>query len=714
MVRKSRRIFTVVFMLLFAVTMLFTSFADTAWAENGEEEMTPKEKALSEASSNDGDEEDKEYVHRDITTFEKNFDLTVDQKIYTITEIEKVVDEIIDPEMSDLEKYYTLACWVNNRVKYDGDFWNGGYNFDYYSHQWDSYGGMKEGEYSVCVGISIFYATMCHAADLPCRFVRLIPEYLDHTINYIPDINGNAYYADVTENVFLMSDKSGDSFTENADKEFAHITKDATDNSFDYTDSEGKLNPPDLVKARNDDNSKVYAPYDEWFNEYALHKNTDKKFDTPYVENGSGLRSTETGYKHASYTDSQYYPSQHFLDAPDIWFLDDFYRNPAETKEKIRNGKFEEQFLNVSGVKKNYDCDSEEDLVAEVSKGMSIEYFPSWKDGEIVAEATQLTRDQDYEVRCTKFDPESRTAELEISGRAWYDGSFTIPVKLHTAAVDQAPVIKKDLTYNGDPQELIEPGIAETGEMQYALGTETEPTEEFTPSVPTAVDAGEYFVWYKAVGDDAHWDSEMQRMERSVKIAKIDLFINCKSKTIQVGKTVTLNPKVENGMPATFTYECGNNKIATVNSKGVVKGLKPGDAQIYIHANPKNPNPNYNIYDGFVEIEVVKGSNPMKLKPKTVNVNYKALKKKAKVISRKKAFTVSKQQGKLSYKLVSAKKGSKKFNKQFRVNAKSGKVTVKKGLKKGTYKVTVRVKAKGNSSYKASAWKKVTFKVKIK
>ena len=61
----------------------------------------------------------------------------------------------------------------------------------------------------------------------------------------------------------------------------------------------------------------------------------------------------------------------------------------------------------------------------------------------------------------------------------------------------------------------------------------------------------------------------------------------------------------------------------------------------------------------MVQVKVVKGDNPMKLKPKTVNVNYKALKKKTKVIARKKAFKVSKQQGSLSYKLVSAKKGGK-------------------------------------------------------
>ena len=41
-------------------------------------------------------------------------------------------------------------------------------------------------------------------------------------------------------------------------------------------------------------------------------------------------------------------------------------------------------------------------------------------------------------------------------------------------------------------------------------------------------------------------------------------------------------------------------------------------------------------------------------------------------------------------------------------------MTVKKGLKKGTYKVKVKVKALGNSIYKASSVKTVTFVVKVK
>ena len=94
--------------------------------------------------------------------------------------------------MSDLEKYFALALWADQRVEYDWDFWYNGYNFDFYRHQWDAYGAMDEDETSVCVGIAIFYSNLCHAADLPCRFVRTNPDFLEHTIktriNYLKRI----------------------------------------------------------------------------------------------------------------------------------------------------------------------------------------------------------------------------------------------------------------------------------------------------------------------------------------------------------------------------------------------------------------------------------------------------------------------------------------------------------------------------------------------
>ena len=64
------------------------------------------------------------------------------------------------------------------------------------------------------------------------------------------------------------------------------------------------------------------------------------------------------------------------------------------------------------------------------------------------------------------------------------------------------------------------------------------------------------------------------------------------------------------------------------------------------------------------------------------------------------------------YKFVSVNKSS--FKKYFKINAKTGNVIVKKGLKKGIYRVKVKVRAAGNTNYKASAWKKVAFKVQVK
>ena len=122
-------------------------------------------------------------------------------------------------------------------------------------------------------------------------------------------------------------------------------------------------------------------------------------------------------------------------------------------------------------------------------------------------------------------------------------------------------------------------------------------------------------------------------------------------------------------------------------------------------------------YKGTAEATytIDKAANPLKVKGKKVKVKAKKLKKKTQTLKVSKAIKFKKKgQGKLSYKLVSVKKGKKNFKNKIRINKKTGKIKVKKGLKKGTYKVIVKVKAKGTANYKASAWKKVTFKVKVK
>jgi len=67
----------------------------------------------------------------------------------------------------------------------------------------------------------------------------------------------------------------------------------------------------------------------------------------------------------------------------------------------------------------------------------------------------------------------------------------------------------RNLTYTGETQELVTAGTAEGGELVYAIGTDaaTAPTDGYTATVPTAADAGTYYVWYMVVGDENHIDT---------------------------------------------------------------------------------------------------------------------------------------------------------------------------------------------------------------
>ena len=107
--------------------------------------------------------------------------------------------------------------------------------------------------------------------------------------------------------------------------------------------------------------------------------------------------------------------------------------------------------------------------------------------------------------------------------------------------------------------------------------------------------------------------------------------------------------------------------------------------------------------------------NTLSVKGRTATVKYSSLKKQTRTLKRSQVIRLVKRgQGTLSYKYVTAKKGSKSFSKYFKINKKTGKLIIKKGLKKGTYKVTVKLKAAGKGKYKASSWKKAVIRIKVK
>jgi len=160
------------------------------------------------------------------------------------------------------------------------------------------------------------------------------------------------------------------------------------------------------------------------------------------------------------------------------------------------------------------------------------------------------------------------------------------------------------------------------------------------------------------------------------------------------GKAITPKVTVAN---ASETLSAGNYKVIYSNNK------KVGTATVKVTLKGK-------YYEGSksMTFKINKAANTFKFKAKTATVKYSAVKKKAQVLGVTKVITfTNKGQGTKTYTKLNG-------NKNITINKTTGKVTVKKGLKKGTYKVKVKVRAAGNANYKASAWKTVIFKVKIK
>ena len=65
------------------------------------------------------------------------------------------------------------------------------------------------------------------------------------------------------------------------------------------------------------------------------------------------------------------------------------------------------------------------------------------------------------------------------------------------------PKAVADLVYTGEAQQLVTAGSSEHGDMVYSL----EQNGAYSSDIPTAVNAGDYNVWYKVIGDDNHNDS---------------------------------------------------------------------------------------------------------------------------------------------------------------------------------------------------------------
>lgn len=200
-------------------------------------------------------------------------------------------------------------------------------------------------------------------------------------------------------------------------------------------------------------------------------------------------------------------------------------------------------------------------------------------------------------------------------------------------------------------------------------------------------------------------------------VAVTGISLSASSQTIDAGKSFTLSPTVtpSDATNKDVMYSSSNSAVASVDASGKVTGKAEGKATITVKTVQGGKTATCEVTVNKAVTPTTTNTNPptikanpLAIKAKTATIKYKILKKKTQKLAITKVITFTKKgQGTMSYKKASG-------NKKITINKTTGKVTVKKGLKKGTYKVKIKVKAAGNASYKASAWKTVTFKIKVK
>ena len=127
------------------------------------------------------------------------------------------------------------------------------------------------------------------------------------------------------------------------------------------------------------------------------------------------------------------------------------------------------------------------------------------------------------------------------------------------AAQTTAPTAKTGLTYNGENQPLVNAGSADGATIEYKLGD-----GEYSETIPVAINAGEYTVYYKFVAN-ANYTADETEVQLTITIAKAQNKIDFSVEGITVHCCETVPDLVAtatNG-EVTFTYSLDGTSYYT-------------------------------------------------------------------------------------------------------------------------------------------------------
>ena len=126
----------------------------------------------------------------------------------------------------------------------------------------------------------------------------------------------------------------------------------------------------------------------------------------------------------------------------------------------------------------------------EIKPAVTVTYPDGWVGDKI----------EPSENNCTySFNINAGTATCTFRYAEGVEASLDFTIEKADSAVAAAPTPIEDLVYDGTAQNLINAGTTTDGTMQYSTdGT------NYSPTIPTGTDAGDYTVWYKVCGDENH------------------------------------------------------------------------------------------------------------------------------------------------------------------------------------------------------------------
>ena len=204
-----------------------------------------------------------------------------------------------------------------------------------------------------------------------------------------------------------------------------------------------------------------------------------------------------------------------------------------------------------------------------VYTGQEIKPIPTVKFGN-----DTLVLNQDYNLTYQN-NINVGQAKVIITGIGNFNGSKTINYNIVKADPTIVAPTAKTLTYNGQAQELINPGTTSGGTFEYKLEGGS-----YSSAIPQATNAGTYKVYYKVVGNSNYKDSAERSIDVTIAKANYDLSnIKFENKTYTydgLEKELTITGNLPSGV--TVTYE--TNKLTNAGSV-VAKAKFSGDTLNY-------------------------------------------------------------------------------------------------------------------------------------